>query len=91
MHAGLPAAGGNAQYIVLDRVERLAGSDALALLLRLGELTGAKIGMLLISQVAWGLNVYELDTARCRRPHQLCFPGYRMQELLTVETVSHSA
>ena len=71
-------------YIVLDRVERLAGSDMLAVLLRLGELTGARLGMLLISQVAWGLNLFEADALRARRPHQLCFPGYRMPELLKV-------
>lgn len=85
--AGLAAAAGSGNkvhYIVLDHVERIAAADVLPLLLRLREMTGTKLGLVLISQVAWGLNVFEHDTLRCPKPHQLCFPGYRMQDLLSV-------
>ena len=74
-------------YIVLDHVERIATADVLPVLLRLRELTGAALGLVLISQVAWGLNVFEYDTLPCPKPHQLCFPGYRMQDLLKVRPV----
>ena len=75
-------------YIVLDHVERIAAADMLPVLLRLREMTGTTLGLVLISQVAWGLNVFEHDTLRCPKPHQLCFPGYRMQDLLSVHHVT---
>jgi hypothetical protein len=72
------------QYIVLDHVERIATADVLPVLLRAREMAGAALGLVLVSQVAWGLNVFEYDTLPCPKPHQLCFPAYRMQDLLSV-------
>ena len=45
---------------------------------------GLDMGLFLISQIPWGSNAYEFDTLRCPRPLQICFPGYRMPELLQV-------
>lgn len=45
---------------------------------------GVDIGLILISQTPWGSNCFDDDTLRCRRPHHLCFPAYKMQELLQV-------
>ncbi|CAL8467061.1 g6597 [Coccomyxa elongata] len=85
------AAKGPMKYIVLDHVERIRESDVLAVLLRLRELTGATIGLILISQVAWGCNAFEFDTQRCRRPHLIHFPGYKIQDLLKILELSMPA
>ncbi|KAK9916502.1 hypothetical protein WJX75_003462 [Coccomyxa subellipsoidea] len=85
------AARGPVKYIVLDHVERLRESDILAVLLRLRELTGANIGLILISQLAWGCNAFEFDTQRCRRPHMIHFPGYKIPDLLKILELSMPA
>ena len=51
---------------------------------RLTCYAGLDMGLFLISQIPWGSNAYEFDTLRCPRPLQICFPGYRMPELLQV-------
>ncbi|CAK0734650.1 hypothetical protein CVIRNUC_000462 [Coccomyxa viridis] len=72
------------RYLILDHVERIRDADVLAVLLRLREYTGLDMGLFLISQIPWGSNAYEFDTLRCPRPLQICFPGYRMPELLQI-------
>ena len=47
---------------------------------------GLVMGLFLISQIPWGSNAYEFDTLRCPRPLQICFPGYRIPELLQVHS-----
>ncbi|KAL3139926.1 hypothetical protein ABBQ38_004216 [Trebouxia sp. C0009 RCD-2024] len=70
------------KYIVVDHVERLADTDLLAVLLKAKEITGANIGLILISSIAWGSCFYECDTLRVVRPAQLLFPAYE-EEVLT--------
>ncbi|KAL0055795.1 hypothetical protein WJX82_004387 [Trebouxia sp. C0006] len=65
-----------AKYIVVDHVERIADSDLLAVLLKAREITGASVGLILISSVSWGSSIYECDTLRVVRPMQLAFPAY---------------
>ncbi|EIE26725.1 hypothetical protein COCSUDRAFT_59242 [Coccomyxa subellipsoidea C-169] len=48
----------------------------------------ANVGLILISQVAWGCNAFEFDTQRCRRPHMIHFPGYKIQDLLKILELS---
>lgn len=40
------------------------------------QLAGANIGVLLISNVAWGSCIFECDTLKIVRPMQLAFPAY---------------
>ncbi|KAL3154180.1 hypothetical protein ABBQ32_013697 [Trebouxia sp. C0010 RCD-2024] len=70
------------KYIVVDHVERLADTDLLAVLLKVKEITGANIALILISSIAWGSCFYERDTLRVVRPAQLLFPAYE-EEVLT--------
>ncbi|DBB06530.1 TPA: hypothetical protein ACH3X1_012075 [Trebouxia sp. C0004] len=65
-----------AKYIVVDHVERIADSDLLAVLLKAREITGASVGLILISSVSWGSSIFECDTLRVVRPMQLPFPAY---------------
>ncbi|KAA6423708.1 MAG: origin recognition complex subunit 5 [Trebouxia sp. A1-2] len=65
-----------AKYIVVDHVERIADSGLLAVLLKAREITGANVGLILISSVSWGSSIFECDTLRVVRPMQLAFPAY---------------
>lgn len=73
---GIAPAHKSAKYIVVDHVERIGDSDLLAVLLKARELSGANIGVILISSVAWGSCMFDSDTLRMSRPMQLAFPAY---------------
>ena len=63
----------------------LSARSSLQSTFRLTCHVGLDMGLFLISQIPWGSNAYEFDTLRCLRPLQICFPGYRMPELLQVQ------
>ena len=51
----------------------------------LHDYAGANIGVILISNVAWGSCIFDCDTLRVLRPMQLAFPAYDEDTLTKVQ------
>ena len=45
---------------------------------------GCKLGVFLISRVAWGSSAFDFDTLRAVRPLQIFFPAYDQSALAKV-------
>lgn len=54
------------------------------------DLAGANIGLILISNVAWGSCLFDCDTLRVVRPAQLVFPSYE-EDVITKVRLSNIA
>ena len=71
-------------WVVLDHAQRIAGSELLTVLMRVRGSSGANVGVLLISSVAWASGRYLRDTASAPDPDTLFFPAYRPDQLQRV-------
>jgi origin recognition complex subunit 5 len=78
---------GRCIYIVMERAERLREADAnlLAAFIRLQELSGLNIGIIMESEIVWDKFRY----AGLLEPYVIHFPNYTKDELL--EIISHDA
>ncbi|KAJ2689121.1 hypothetical protein GGH99_002889 [Coemansia sp. RSA 1285] len=71
-------------YMVIDQAERLRdrGPMLLTSLLRLSELTGANISVVLISNVIW--DKFRPRHGGAPEPFAICFPSYTKQQILDI-------
>lgn len=68
-------------WLVLDRAERLAGTDLLSALLRVGEDAGLRVEVLLITRTGWGSGRFLRDTVGAPPPREVHFAAYAPQQL----------
>ncbi|KAJ2397117.1 hypothetical protein GGI23_003656 [Coemansia sp. RSA 2559] len=71
-------------YMIIDQAERLRdrGPMLLTSLLRLSELTGANVSVVLISNVIW--DKFRPRHGGAPEPLSLCFPSYTKQQILDI-------
>ncbi|KAJ1663925.1 hypothetical protein IW140_003812 [Coemansia sp. RSA 1813] len=71
-------------YMIIDQAERLRdrGPMLLTTLLRLSELTGANVSLVLISNVIW--DKFRPRHGGAPEPLALCFPSYTKQQILDI-------
>ncbi|KAK9848238.1 hypothetical protein WJX84_012066 [Apatococcus fuscideae] len=77
--------------IIVDHADRIADQTTMAVLTRLFELTGAKLAVVFISQLAWGSNAFEHDLLHTTRPATVHFPAYSLPELTKIMALSAPA
>ncbi|KAK9809599.1 hypothetical protein WJX73_006476 [Symbiochloris irregularis] len=77
-----------AHYIILDHAHRLASLPVLQILMRLRELTGANIGIVLLSHLAGGSGFLQHGSHNCPPAVEIAFPDYTDNQLVQILALS---
>ncbi|KAK9824285.1 hypothetical protein WJX72_009173 [[Myrmecia] bisecta] len=72
------------RFVIVDHAHHMADVDALATLLRMRELTGANVSVILIAHQDWASNIFQHDTLKMVRPLRVFFPAYKEEELVKI-------
>ena len=68
-------------WLVVDNAQRIAGGDLLSALMRARDVTGANLGLVLLSSLSWGTGRFLRDTVTALPCADVHFPAYLPDQL----------